>query len=70
MLGVTWFGSDHAFSREPIRTLADLKVRQCQGTAVADWVAERAGQTIARGTNVFELAPDGRVARATGLWSR
>ena len=44
-------------------------VRQCQGTALADWVAEGPdGQPRASGTNVFDLAPDGRIARVVGLW--
>lgn len=43
--------------------------RQCQGTAVVDWVAKAAdGTERGRGTNVFELAPDGSIARVTGLW--
>jgi uncharacterized protein YndB with AHSA1/START domain len=45
-------------------------VRQCQGTALADWVARAAdGAARGRGTNVFELAPDGRIARVVGLWA-
>lgn len=44
-------------------------VRQCQGTAVADWVAKGPdGATRGRGTNVFLLAPDGLIARVVGLW--
>lgn len=44
--------------------------RQCQGTGLVDWVAEAAdGSPKARGTNVFTLAPDGRLARVTGLWA-
>jgi uncharacterized protein YndB with AHSA1/START domain len=44
-------------------------VRHCQGTAVVDWVAEGPdGQPRATGTNVFDLAPDGRIARIAGLW--
>jgi hypothetical protein len=43
--------------------------RQCQGTALVDWVAKGPdGAVRGHGTNVFELAPDGRIARATGLW--
>ena len=43
--------------------------RQCQGTALVDWVAKGAdGSVRAHGTNVFELAPDGRIARVTGIW--
>jgi uncharacterized protein YndB with AHSA1/START domain len=44
-------------------------VRQCQGTAVVDWVAKGPdGAARGRGTNVLELAPDGRLARVVGLW--
>jgi uncharacterized protein YndB with AHSA1/START domain len=43
--------------------------RQCQGTVAVSWVAKTAdGAERGRGTNVFDLAPDGRIARATGLW--
>jgi uncharacterized protein YndB with AHSA1/START domain len=42
--------------------------RQCQGSGLVDWVAEGPdGAARARGTNVFTLAPDGRLARVTGL---
>ncbi len=42
--------------------------RQCQGWGLVDWVAEgEDGTAKARGTNVFTLAPDGRLARITGL---
>jgi hypothetical protein len=45
------------------------EARQCQGTALVDWLAKAPdGAVRARGTNVFELAPDGRIARVTGLW--
>jgi uncharacterized protein YndB with AHSA1/START domain len=44
-------------------------VRHCQGTAVAEWVAEGpGGKPAGSGTNVFDLAPDGRLARVVGLW--
>jgi uncharacterized protein YndB with AHSA1/START domain len=44
--------------------------RHCQGTAVVDWAVNAPdGSVRARGTNVFELAPDGRIARVTGVWS-
>ena len=44
-------------------------VRQCQGTAMAEWVAEGpAGKTAGSGINVFDLAPDGRLARVVGFW--
>jgi uncharacterized protein YndB with AHSA1/START domain len=43
--------------------------RHCQGTALVDWVAKGANGVLrGMGTNVFELAPDGRIARVTGLW--
>jgi uncharacterized protein YndB with AHSA1/START domain len=43
--------------------------RQCQGTALVDWVVKAAdGSHRAQGTNVFDLAPDGRIARVTGIW--
>lgn len=44
--------------------------RQCQGWGLVDWVAEGSdGAAKGRGTNVFTLAPDGRLARITGLWA-
>ena len=47
----------------------DGDVRQCQGMALADWIARGAdGQERARGTNVFVLDADGRVERVTGFW--
>jgi uncharacterized protein YndB with AHSA1/START domain len=42
-------------------------VRQCQGTALADWEMQKDGKALGRGTNVFELALDGRIRRAVGL---
>ena len=45
------------------------EVRQCQGTAVADWIAKGPdGAPRGRGSNVFDLAPDGRMSRIVGLW--
>jgi hypothetical protein len=45
------------------------EVRQCQGTAIADWSANKPDGTVAaRGTNVYDLAPDGRIARVVGFW--
>jgi uncharacterized protein YndB with AHSA1/START domain len=41
----------------------------CQGTALVDWVARAPdGTPRARGTNVLDLAPDGRLHRIVGLW--
>jgi uncharacterized protein YndB with AHSA1/START domain len=50
------------------RLVRDGDVRQCQGTALAGWVARGPdGGEKARGTNVFDLAPDGRIARVVGI---
>lgn len=44
------------------------RARQCQGTAVVEWEMRGAdGTPRGRGTNVFELAPDGRIAAAVGV---
>ena len=52
-----------------LRLVRTGDVRQCQGTAVVDWVAKGAdGQARGSGTSVFDLAPDGRIARVVGLW--
>ena len=55
----------------PAMTLSrDGEVAQCQGTAIAPWIAKAAdGNVRGRGTNVFELGADGRIRRATGFWS-
>jgi uncharacterized protein YndB with AHSA1/START domain len=43
--------------------------RHCQGTVLADWTAQGPdGKTVGRGTNVFELAADGRIERVVGFW--
>jgi uncharacterized protein YndB with AHSA1/START domain len=45
-------------------------IRQCQGTILADWVAQAAdGQQRGAGTNVFELGSDGRIQSVTGFWN-
>jgi uncharacterized protein YndB with AHSA1/START domain len=52
-----------------IRLQRDGDVRQCQGTALSDWVARMPdGTERARGTNVFALSPDQRIASVTGFW--
>jgi len=44
--------------------------RHCQGAALADWEARKPdGTAVGRGTNLFVLAPDGRIARVVGFWS-
>ena len=48
----------------------DGDVRECQGVAIASWVARGAdGAERGRGTNVFGLGPDGRIKLATGFRS-
>jgi hypothetical protein len=50
------------------RLTREGEVRQCQGTAIVDWVARTAdGQARGQGTNVFALSPDGRVAQVVGF---
>jgi len=44
--------------------------RQCQGMALADWTARGPdGSPRGTGTNVLQLAPDGRIARVVGFRS-
>jgi hypothetical protein len=44
--------------------------RHCQGTALVDWVVRAPDGTVSRcGTNVLELAPNGRIAGIVGLWA-
>jgi uncharacterized protein YndB with AHSA1/START domain len=44
-------------------------VRQCQGTALAEWTATAPdGQQKASGTSVFVFGPDGKLTSVTGLW--
>ena len=45
-------------------------VRLSHGTALADWTATKDGAPVGTGTNVFEIAPDGRIARAAGFWGK
>ena len=45
------------------------EVRLSHGTALVGWNARReSGESAASGVSVFELAPDGRIARAVGFW--
>lgn len=47
----------------------DGDVRHCQGMVLSDWVARMPdGTGKFRGTNVFLLAPDRRIASVTGFW--
>ena len=47
----------------------DGDVLQCQGTAAVQWNARDAdGKPFMTGTNVLDLALDGRLRRVVGLW--
>jgi uncharacterized protein YndB with AHSA1/START domain len=52
-----------------VRLTRDGAVRHCQGLVLASWVAStNDGQPRGKGTNVFEMAADGRIERVTGFW--
>lgn len=52
-----------------VKITRDGAVQQCQGTAVARWIASGPnGAELGRGTNVYEFAPDGRIAKVIGFW--
>jgi uncharacterized protein YndB with AHSA1/START domain len=76
--GATWGGADldaHIAAVQrfmPGMCLARAgEVRHCQGSAIADWIATGPdGAPRGRGTNLFDLAADGRIARIVGFWSR
>ena len=62
-------GAVHTFMPGMALTPAG-EARQCQGTALCEWVARDAdGQPRGAGTNVFTLAPDGRILACVGLWN-
>jgi uncharacterized protein YndB with AHSA1/START domain len=45
-------------------------IRHCQWTVLSDWVAIGPdGQERGRGTNLFQLDPEGRISAVTGFWS-
>ena len=44
--------------------------RLTHGVALSEWMAKSGdGKVIARGTNAFLLAPDGKLARVVGFWA-
>jgi len=52
-----------------LRLARDGDVRVSHGTAVARWTATGdSGAPMGRGLNVYELAPDGRIAGVVGFW--
>lgn len=51
-----------------IRLRRDGDVRQCQGSAMADWAAvDGEGQARMSGTSVYEMGADGRIEAVTGF---
>lgn len=53
-----------------VRLQRDGRVEHCQGAVLANWIATGAdGKERGRGTNVFMLDADGRIASVTGFWS-
>ena len=62
-------GAVHTFMPGMVLARAG-EARQCQGTALCDWTASAAdGKPRGSGTNVFTLAPDGRIATCVGFWN-
>ena len=47
-----------------VRMQRDGRIRHCQGAVLANWTA---GSAAPSGTNLFELAPDGRIAVVVGF---
>jgi len=61
-------GAAHRFM-PGMRMQREGTVRHCQGVVLADWNAVGPdGQSRGRGTNVFTLAPDGKIESVTGFW--
>ena len=61
-------GAAHRFM-PGMRMQREGTVRHCQSVVLADWNAVGAdGQPRGRGTNVFTLSPDGKIASVTGFW--
>ena len=49
----------------------DGDVGLSHGTAIARWIAKRqTGEALGRGTNVYDLSPDGFFSRVVGFWER
>ena len=52
------------------RLVREGDVQHCQGTLLANWVATAPnGQELRRGTNVFNLRPDGLIGDVVGFWT-
>ena len=50
-----------------ISTQLEGSVRHCQGTVLADWSSIKEGKPVAHGTNVFQLAPSGKIRSVVGI---
>jgi uncharacterized protein YndB with AHSA1/START domain len=51
------------------RLVRDGEIQHCQGTLLANWIAEGPdGQPLRRGTNVFTLRADGLIGDVVGFW--
>ena len=47
----------------------DGDIQTCLATAIVRWVAKREdGSIVGKGTNVVDLAPDGKIERVIGFW--
>ena len=47
------------------------EVRRSHATAIAPWTAKKEnGDPAGTGINVFDLSPDGRIARVVGFWDK
>ncbi len=52
-----------------MKLMREGDVRQCQGIVLANWTAVGPdGAARGKGTNVFQMAANGLIASATGLW--
>lgn len=52
-----------------VRLSRDGDVRLSHGTALGRWIATKQdGETLGRGANVYDLSPDGKIARVVGFW--
>lgn len=51
-----------------VRLRRDGDVRLSHGSAIAAWIAEKDGARLGAGTNIYDFAPDGKIARVVGFW--
>jgi uncharacterized protein YndB with AHSA1/START domain len=54
-----------------VRLVRDGDVRLSHGTAIARWIANREDAApLGRGINVYDLSPDGLLAKVVGFWEK